>query len=527
VPRATLPLHVESRSSASRTAPPSRWRDPLILGAVAAVVASLGSWIPSKWNDEAATQTAATRSLAELWKMMHNIDAVHGAYYAFMHFWILAFGTSNLALRAPSMIAVGIACAGVVILGKRLGSRRIAIWSALVFMILPRVTWLGIEARSYAFTAMVAVWLTIVLVRIVDRRRPRWWALYAALAAVGVILNVYIALLVVAHGVTLVLARRSYRRPRWVLLGWTVAAASAAILASPIAMLVMGQSRQLPFGRPTVTGVADMVLFEQYFTGATPTLGRYVPIPPTSVWALAAVLLACLGWALMIAVVSSRRIRARSEGPSSMRLVAVTVPWIVVPLVVLLGFSLAVTPIYTARYFSFTTPAVALLIGTFVAALSTRWKRAALFGTIAVLALPIYLSQREPTSKNGTDWQQAASVLQHYAKPGQDIYYGPVRPGSTLSVAKIQDAYPAVISQLHNITLKATGTQTNTLWDSQWPLAHARSTLQKTGALWVVLAHSGVSSPATTNQQKYFESNGLHLARAWRGTATDVLLFTR
>lgn len=85
------------------------------VGALSTVVASTGSWVASKWNDDAATQTAALRSLPRLWQMMQNVDAVHGMYYCLMHFWVLAFGASNFALRAPSMIAVGAAAAGVVV----------------------------------------------------------------------------------------------------------------------------------------------------------------------------------------------------------------------------------------------------------------------------------------------------------------------------------------------------------------------------------------------------------------------------
>jgi mannosyltransferase len=202
-------------------------------------------------------------------------------------------------------------------------------------------------------------------------------------------------------------------------------------------------------------------------------------------------------------------------------------PWVVVPFVLLIGFSLVVTPIYTARYFSFTTPAVALLMGTSLAALASQWKRILAFTAIVALALPVFLSQRGPTSKNDTDWQQAAAVLEHYAKPGQDIYYGPIATGSTLSTSKLRDAYPAVVSSLHDITLKQTGTQSNTLWDSQWPLTHARSTLRTTSTLWVVLEHYGLPSPAITKQEKYIERQGLHLSKAWRGPSTDVLLFSR
>jgi mannosyltransferase len=505
----------------------ARWADPLLLGIIATAVSSIGSWIPSKWNDEAATQTAATRSLPQLWQMMHHIDAVHGTYYAFMHFWIIAFGTSNFAMRAPSMIAVGVACAGVVVLGRRLGTRRIAVFSGIVFMMLPRVTWMAIEARSYALTALVAVWLTIVLIRIVDRRQAKWWAVYAVFAGVGVMLNVYLALLVLAHGVALVVSRRQRAQPLRLLIGWAIAAVLAAVLASPVIRLVVGQSGQLPFGPLQLSSVANTFLFQQYFTGATPTLGRSVPVPPTSVWATAAILLACCGWALMIVAIVSRRVRAPIDKDRPFGLLTVTLPWIFLPFVLIIGFSLVVTPIYTARYFSFTTPAVALLMGASIAAISTQWKRIAAVLLIAALALPVFISQRGPTSKNDTDWQQAAAVIQKYAKAGQDIYYGPITPGSSLSTSKLRDAYPAVVDTLHDITLKKTGTQNNALWDSQYPLTQARATLQTTSTLWVVLEHYGLPSPASTTQEKYIERNGLHLAKAWRGPSTDVLLFTR
>jgi mannosyltransferase len=523
--------HPRTRSGADATRPTaarasSSWRDPLLLGISATIISSLGSWIPSKWNDEAATQTAATRSLAQLWQMMHNIDAVHGTYYAFMHFWIIAFGTSNFAIRAPSMLAVGVATAGVVVLGKRLGSRRIGICSAIVFMILPRVTWMGMEARSYASTAAIAVWVTVILLQAIDRRRPLWWGLYVVFAALGVLDNVYVALLVVAHGVAILISRRRLDHRR-LLTSWGISAVLAAVLSSPIAVLTMGQAGQLPFGPLSLTGVSNTLLIEQYFVGATPTVGRGVPVPPTSLWATAAIVVACIGWLLIVAPVLFRRIRPTPRESSPLTLVAVAVPWIAVPVVLVIGFSLLATPMYTARYYSFTTPAVALLMGTSIAALGRRWQRVVAVAVLAVLVLPIYVSQRGPISKNGTDWEQAAQIIQQRAKPGQDIYYGPVRPGSTVPMSKLAAAYPAVLSTLHNITLQQTGVQRATLWDSQWPLSHAVSTLRTTPLLWAVTQHYGTPSPASTTQEKYIEAQGLHLVHIWRGSSTDVMLFTR
>jgi mannosyltransferase len=519
-PRTSAPAAVETRS-------PRQWWDPLWCGLLAFAVAAAGSWIPSKWNDEAATQTAATRTLPQLWQMMQHIDAVHGTYYAFMHFWILVFGTSNFALRAPSMLAVGIACAGVVVLGRRLGGRRVAICAGLVFLLLPRVTWMGIEARSSAMTAAVAVWLTIVLLRAVDRRTTVWWAVYTAVATAGVLLNLYIALLVIAHGVTLVLARRRLTRPGRLLLGWGIGAAVAAALSFPVERLALAQSSQLPFGPLTLTGTSNGVFFAQYFSGATPTVGRGIPFPPTSLWSTAVIVVAVFGWLLVVAPIIWRRLRPVPSDRSPLQALGILVPWIVLPTAVVLAYSLVATPIYTPRYFAFTTPAVALLMGATIAALGRAWMRVTALVLLAVLVLPIYVSQRQPTSKNGTDWQQAAAIIQAHAKPGQDIYYGPARKGVTVSMEKMAAAYPAVLSSLHNISLRESALQLAQLWGRNWPLTHVRAELRTTPALWAVIEHRNVPSPLSTKQERYIEAQGLHLTRIWRGSMTDVLYYTR
>ncbi len=131
--------------AATRPGPPKPPRRPqlgdggqaALLGVFAAALALAGSWNVSLWTDEAATIAGARRTLPELWLMLQNVDAVHGLYYLLMHFWIDLFGQSALSLRMPSALAIGAGTAGVYVLARRLDGRQLALWSALIFALLP------------------------------------------------------------------------------------------------------------------------------------------------------------------------------------------------------------------------------------------------------------------------------------------------------------------------------------------------------------------------------------------------------
>jgi mannosyltransferase len=308
---------------------------------------------------------------------------------------------------------------------------------------------------------------------------------------------------------------------------WVTSAAAAGILSLPISVLALHQTGQLPFGPLTFTGTANTLLFEQYFTGALPTVARSVSLAPTSLWGFAVIVVALIGWILIVLPFVTRRFRPRRVPKAVLGFRGVLFPWIVVPIVGVLAISVLATPMYTARYFAFTTPAVAIAIGASIAALGRQRVRIAAIAVLAILVLPIYLSQRGPTAKNGTDWQQAAAIINTHAKPGQDIYYGPARPHSTVSMRKLSIAYPGVISKLHDITLEQTAVQDATLWGENEPILEVPSTLNAAPTLWAVREHPGYPSPKSNAWITYIESFGLHLRHTWDGPETDVLYFTR
>ena len=160
LPGPTVPGSVQPNRSllgqdpqlASPARAPRRSYLALILGLVGATISFAGSWIPSFWGDEAASVLSAERSLPSLFAMLAHVDAVHGVYYLLLHGWISLFGSSELSVRLPSAIAAGFVVAGTVTLAGMLFDRRTAIASGIICAVLPQLTHMGVEARSYAMT---------------------------------------------------------------------------------------------------------------------------------------------------------------------------------------------------------------------------------------------------------------------------------------------------------------------------------------------------------------------------------------
>ena len=101
-------------------APPAVLDSPIV-GLLGAAVSLAGAGRPSFWYDEAATISAAySRSLSQLWRMLSNVDAVHGLYYLFMHGWfqdLPAYGI--LVPRCQAVSLLGAPRGGVVVLSRQ------------------------------------------------------------------------------------------------------------------------------------------------------------------------------------------------------------------------------------------------------------------------------------------------------------------------------------------------------------------------------------------------------------------------
>jgi mannosyltransferase len=493
----------------------SRWA--LSLGALATAVSAAGSWIPSLWGDEAASVLSAQRSLPSLFRMLGNVDAVHGTYYFFLHFWVLVFGASPFSVRFPSAIAVGIAVAGIVVLGSRLAGTRVGVIAGIVAVVLPRITYMGEEARGYAMSAAGVVWLTILLVHIVglDRPRRRLWVLYAIGLAACAYIFLFSLLIVVAHAVVVLLSRH-----RVTVRAWVKATVGAVVLAGPVIGFGISEAGQIAFLANRDSTNIRTIVVTQWFGNE---------------------LMALVAWALIITSlvvwgVASYRARswrgkldpARAPGNRNPGLVPLAATWLLGPPAILLAVN-SVHAVYSSRYLSFAVPAAALLIGWLLARIRPRIVAFALLVAVVAASSLSYFSERTPFAKNNSDWAQIADTIHAHALPGQGILFDEgTRPSRAPRLAL--RTYPASFDGLTDIALKTPWYDTTNWRDSVYPSSVVASRLGSLHgsikSVWLV-EYRWPGTVTDTYNRSMLAAKGFVVVAEYPGHASVVLQLTR
>lgn len=429
---------------------------------VGAAVSLAGAARPSFWYDEAATISAAySRSLRELWQMLGDVDAVHGLYYLLMHGWFAVFPPTEFWSRALSGLAVGGAAAGVVVLGKQLSSRTVGVTAGVLLAILPRATWAGIEARPYALSMMLAVWVAVALV-FACRRLVWWaWAVYGTLLAVSILLEVYLALLVLAHVVFVLGFRRA------VLVPFGIAAAVVVAATAPFVLVVAGQAQQIswitPIGSRTVEDVAVQQYFDRnpYFAA----LAALVMVAAVAVW-----------------------LRRGRMGSDEREAVVLAVAWLVIPTTLIVTWSAIADPLYTPRYLSFTAPAMALLLGVCIAALShSAWVTVAVVALFGVVAAPTYVAvQRGAYAKYGMDYSQAADLIGSKAAVGDCLFVNDTVTFHPAPLRPLLAARPDAYSRLVDVSLWQRAAERRNVFDTNLIPQASVGPLERCATVWIL-----------------------------------------
>ncbi len=487
---------------------PASGRDPLtwLVGFFGFLVAALGSWVPSIWTDEAATISGATRSWAELDALTRNIDAVHLGYYALMKPWFELVGVNAVTLRLPSAIFAGLTGVLVVLLARHWLGRAAALGAGTLAVLLPRATHIGIEGRSWALVTLLVVAASLALVAWRSSGRNGWLVAYALAMGAGIVLEIYLVFVLVAHGISLLLVRTRPTGLAKVLL----AGLGAVGIGAPIIFRALGQTGQIAGAPFDPFAWARQLLINQAFAGE--------PLGPVgwldALWRPAAAGLALVCWALvgLLGWFWWRR-RDRVAGV----VLAWCLPLALVPGTLVAAWSVAAgANMYNPRYFSFSHVAMAICVAAALARLP-RARAWLAVGLIAVLLVPGYLGQRTINAKSGADWSQVAALIEGSAQPGDGVFFA-TQP----STRPISIAYPAPFDALTDIGLDQTPAAAATLSGTDHPLSEVvDSAPNRVWAIW----RSDDGQMAA--DRAVFAATGYQEVALWQGSRDTVIEFVR
>ncbi|OBI97114.1 hypothetical protein A5660_06980 [Mycobacterium alsense] len=499
--------------------------DPWAIAVFAAVVSAAWACRPSLWFDEGATiSAAASRTLPELWRLLGHIDAVHGLYYLLMHGWFAIFPPTEFWSRLPSALAIGVAAAGVTAFTRRfVAGRATPLCAGVVFAILPRTTWAGMEARSYAFAAAAAIWLTVLFVATARRNRPRWWLCYAPALMASILLNLNLVLLVPVYAAMLpLLAPKKSRKST--LVWWAVSSAVAVGVMTPFLVFAHNQVWQVNWIYPVSWHYAFDIILRQYFDHSVPFAILTAVLVVTATWTTVA-----------------RRGGAPGPAGDTRGLLLSCAAWIVVPTALVVVYSAVSEPIYYPRYLIFTAPAAAVVIAVCIVTIARRrWQIAAVVLLFAVAALPNYLfTQRWPYAKEGWDYSQVADLISSHAAPGDCLMVDntvPWRPGPIRALLATR---PAAYRSLIDVERGAYGPKVGWLWDGHVAVWLSTAKIDKCPAIWTVTNHdaslpdhqAGRSLPpgafGRTPAYRFPSYLGFHIVERWQFHYSQVVKSTR
>ena len=413
------------------------------------------------WVDEAISVSQAQMSFGSMLEDMRSTDVHPPLHHAVLWVTVRLFGTSEAAVRLPSLLAGVALVPAMAWAGRALYDRRTGWVAAVLAVLAPFCVWYSQEARMYSLFMLFAVLAVGAQVQALRRGATRDWILYGV-ATAAMLWTQYFAILPLlvqqaAFGLVGWQRRRSTAERRDLVRGWVLSTVIIIVAVAPMLPLLSGQLEA--YGNRTsslVPGPAG---------AGSSTLGGTISIYSVGanlVWAVLGyhaddlmVQIAAL-WPLLMLLALVLLGRGRS-GPSMLLLGLV-----VVPMVALFAVGSVKRDLFELRYFSGAVPAMLLLGARVVTSTAVRRTALVASGTVAAIVLSVGLVDQQVNGANPRlyDFESALKVIVARAGPEDVVLYEPEYLGDVVDYyAPGVDARPvgsAVPDEADEVWLLAT-----------------------------------------------------------------------
>ena len=368
---------------------PARLLPGLVPGLLMFAIALVDAGRPVLSWDEIATVDVARRTPAQIWHLIHSIDAVFGAYYFFMHFWTAAAGATEWDLRFPSIVAMSGAVALAAEYGRRFLGPIAGTVAGLFLCLMPNTSRYAAEARPYAFACFFAMLALLLLHHVLDRPgTARWFAYGCSVLLLG--LAHVIALTTLAAHVVVLMLRRRAGGARRIVICWCATVGLALAALTPVFWLgVHERDAQLAWVTPLT--LAGLRSFPGKVVGSVPGAWLLIGLALRAMW---------------------RPLRQVKE---------LTV-LVLAPVIAVAAASVLSAPFWVARYLLVVLTPLALLAAVGLGR-TTALRLLTVFALLAFVVYPGQRSVRGVDAKNGSDYRGAAEIIKRYEQPGDGVIY--------------------------------------------------------------------------------------------------------
>ena len=269
------------------------------------------------------------------------------AYFYLMHFWIEGFGTSEFALRFPSVLFGALAAVALLFLGVELFGNFSGVLAALLMALAPEQIYFSQQARMYSLLALLVVSSTYLLV--LTRKRPINLGLYVAYAVasiIGLYAHYEYAFCLVAQVAFVWLVSNTGRdNPK----RWLTTHAAIALAFLPWVLITVTQKANSP---EVIAWINGSLTGNLILTEVVTKIARLISVPELP-----------LGWLSVIgayALIIYGAVTLRSQRPTLLLLLL----WIAAPVfgIILMDKILGTRAITITRYWLMAGPPLYLLM---------------------------------------------------------------------------------------------------------------------------------------------------------------------
>ncbi|MBS3139031.1 glycosyltransferase family 39 protein [Candidatus Woesearchaeota archaeon] len=182
----------------------------------------------SLWTDEMLSVDHARQpSVGEVIEHVRAKEAAPPLHYVFLHYWVMAFGDSDVSVRVPSVIFSIASIILLYVIVKLFFSERTALIAAFLFTISMQQVLYAQEARLYSMFMFIALLATYGFIRAFVMSSPSHHVMYFIALTMVLYTNYLTIVLVVFYGLVLFWKNKEKKK-------WSLYTSLALLLSVPL-----------------------------------------------------------------------------------------------------------------------------------------------------------------------------------------------------------------------------------------------------------------------------------------------------